>query len=192
MRISIFLFSIIMMTTSCAQLPYESIPEYPENYSSGNVISRMIDGLGYRYYWATEGLTETDLKYKPSPEGRDVEHTLEHIHGLSKTILNGAKNEANVGSKEKKHFHFKDMRGETLKNFRAASKLMAGKTEAEVADLKIVFQRGEKKSEFPFWHMFNGPIADAMWHTGQVVSFRRSSGNPLNPKVNVFMGHTKH
>ena len=48
------------------QLPFKSIPEYPDNYKSGNIIQRMIQGLGYRYYWATEGLTDKDLKYRPS------------------------------------------------------------------------------------------------------------------------------
>ena len=43
---------------------------------------------------------------------------------------------------------------------------------------------------FPFWNMINGPISDAIWHSGQVVANRRASGNPINPKVNVFIGKT--
>ena len=43
---------------------------------------------------------------------------------------------------------------------------------------------------FPFWNHLNGPIADALWHSGQIVSNRRASGNPLNSKVNVFIGKT--
>lgn len=39
--------------------------------------------------------------------------------------------------------------------------------------------------------MLNGPIADALWHVGQVVSFRRSSGNPFNSKVSVFSGKVR-
>lgn len=50
---------------------------------------------------------------------------------------------------------------------------------------------GGKRSEFPFWNMLNGPIADALWHVGQVVSFRRSSGNPFNSKVSVFSGKVR-
>ncbi len=192
MRFSIFLFSIIIMSTSCAQLPYHSIPDYPEDYSAGNVISRMIDGLGYRYYWATDSLTVKDLQYKPSPEGRDTEHNLEHIYGLSEVILNAAKNEPNIRPSDYEHMTYEDFRKGTLKNLKKASELMLGKSEAEVANLKVKFKREEKLSEFPFWHMFNGPIADALWHTGQVVSYRRSAGNPINSKVNVFMGHTKH
>ncbi len=192
MRLLPLLFSITIMTSSCAQLPYHSIPDYPEDYSTGNVVARMIDGLGYRYYWATEGLTEKDLKYKPSPEGRDTEHTLEHIYGLSEVILNAAKNEPNIRPSDFENLTFEDFRKGTLKNLKKASELMLGKSEAEVANLKVIFERREKQSDFPFWHIFNGPIADALWHTGQVVSYRRSAGNPIDSNVNVFMGHTKH
>ena len=38
-----------------------------------------------------------------------------------------------------------------------------------------------------FWHIINGPIADAFTHVGQINSFRRLSGNPV-PKANVFTG----
>jgi hypothetical protein len=30
----------------------------------------------------------------------------------------------------------------------------------------------------PFWHLINGPMADALTHTGQISSFRRLAGNP--------------
>jgi hypothetical protein len=38
------------------------------------------------------------------------------------------------------------------------------------------------------YNLINGPIADATWHTGQVASFRRSSGNPIHSKINQFSG----
>ena len=43
-------------------------------------------------------------------------------------------------------------------------------------------------TSFPFWNIINGPISDALWHCGQVVLLRRSSGNPFNSKVSVFSG----
>ena len=43
-------------------------------------------------------------------------------------------------------------------------------------------------ARFPFWNIINGPISDALWHCGQVVLLRRSSGNPFNSKVSVFSG----
>lgn len=171
-------------------LPYEEIPQYPEDYSSGNVIARMIDGLGFRYYWATEGLRKEDLDYKPSEDARSTKSTLEHLYGLSTTILNAALNEPNIRPVDWLSMSFDDFRTGTLQNLKTASEIMAGKSANEIAGLEVTFQRGEKSSSFPYWHMLNGPIADALYHTGQVVTFRRSSGNPINPKVNVFMGKT--
>ena len=44
-------------------LPFYEISNYPESYSEAEIVGRMIDGLGFRYYWATEGLTEEDLNF---------------------------------------------------------------------------------------------------------------------------------
>ena len=60
----------------------------------------------------------------------------------------------------------------------------------DFSKLFIKFERGGTKMEFPFWNQINGPISDALWHCGQVVMNRRSSGNPLQSGVNVFVGKT--
>jgi len=172
------------------KIPYQQIPEYPSDFSSGNVLSRFIDGLGYRYYWATQGLTEKDLKYAPSKDARNMLQTLQHIHGLSKGIANAPQNAANVSGQGASEMSFEKLRKQTLDNLAKASQLVAGKSAEEVAGFKVIFQSGEKKREFPYWHMINGQISDAIYHVGQVVTLRRSSGNPINPKVNVFMGKT--
>jgi len=79
----------------------------------------------------------------------------------------------------------------TLQNLKAASDILWNSTDEQLDDYKIIFQRGDKVSEFPFWHHLNGPIADALWHCGQIVSFRRASGNPIDNRVNVFMGKVR-
>ena len=58
----------------------------------------------------------------------------------------------------------------------------------DLSQFKIVFNRGGKTSEYPFWNQINGPIADAIWHTGQIITHRRTSGNPYNSKASVFTG----
>ena len=45
--------------------PLNEIPASPENATSGNIIARMVQGLGYRYYWATKNLRIEDLSYRP-------------------------------------------------------------------------------------------------------------------------------
>lgn len=176
--------------TEIMELPYRQIPEYPNDYSSGNILSRLIDGLGYRYYWATEGLTEEDLTYAPSAGARNLQETITHIYGLSETIVNAPQNLPNIQPADWSKLSFDTLRHRTLMNLQHASELCLNKNADEVAEFSIVFQRGERSNEFPYWHMINGPIADALYHTGQIVTLRRASGNPINPKVNVFTGKT--
>ncbi len=172
-------------------LPYHVIPDAPENYSAENVASRMIDGLGYRYFWATEGLRKEDLAYKIGETNRTTEETVVHVYNLSKTILNAVSKKPNIsGAKSSEEMNFEKYRKRTLENLKLASDLLR-KENANVEDMKIIFQRGEKQSEYPFWNLLNGPIADAMWHAGQIVANRRASGNPLHPGVSVFRGKTK-
>ena len=148
----------------------------------------MIDGLGFRFYWATEGLRAEDLAFRPSPEARTSEETIDHILGLSNIILNALKKQSNIRSgEETSPLSFEVKRKRTLENLKTASDLLKNPG-GRLEDYDIVFVNGDTKAEFPFWNMLNGPIADALWHTGQVVSFRRSSGNPFNSKASVFSG----
>lgn len=179
-------------TTTARPLPFKEIPAYPEDFSCGNIMGRMIDALGFRYYWATEGLKAEDLEYKPSTDSRATQETLEHLYGLSTTILNAFKKEANIRpSKKAPEMTFEQRRKATLENLKTASDLLKANSNADLSEYKIIFKRGERSSEFPIWNLINGPIADAMYHVGQVVAFRRASGNPMNPGVNVFMGTAK-
>ena len=169
-------------------LPYKMIPDYPVDYSPGNIVSRMIDGLGYRYYWATEGLRKEDLNFDPTEESRNTLQTLEHIYQLSVTIVNTANNIPNKRPLLPMDTSYQYLRKNTLINLQQASQLFANKNKKQIANIKVVFESNAKKSEFEFWHAINGFISDAIYHTGQIVSFRRMSGNPINSTVNVFMG----
>ena len=169
-------------------LPYYEIPAYPENFSAGAVASRMVDGLGFRYYWATEGLRVEDLAFKPSKEARTSEETITHIYELSLIIVNSVTNTANQPELPKQKYSFDELRKRTLENFKIASDKLRVSTDKHMSEYKLVFKRSSGTKEFPFWNQLNGPIADCLWHVGQVVTFRRSSGNPYNEKANVFTG----
>ena len=78
------------------EIPYHQIPDYPEKVTAGTSIGRILDGLGYRYYWATKDLTEKDLAFEPGNEGRPAKDVLEHLHGLSDMIMNTAKKLPNI------------------------------------------------------------------------------------------------
>lgn len=162
------------------KLPYYEIPKEPETFTAGTTASRMIDGLGFRYYWATEGLTEKDLAFRPNEDARTTLETIDHILGLSQVILNATLQVENGGKEPK--MTFAEKRKKTLFNLEKASKILRGSK--DISQYKMIFG----KTEFPFWNVINGPIADAIWHVGQVVSFRRSSGNPFPKGVSVLRG----
>ena len=71
-NIYFFLIITLSMNAQQEQLPFYEIGEYPTEFSSTNVVSRMVEGLGYRFYWSTETLSEDDLNYKPSQDSRST------------------------------------------------------------------------------------------------------------------------
>lgn len=169
-------------------MPYSFIESYPEHHNSASIIQRMIDGLGYRYYWASEGLDEQVLAYKAEEGSRTIHELLTHIFELSNGIRQFAEGEALTGLDTGESLSLEALRLGTLNNLKAASDLFAGIDDAALFEMKVKFKRGERSREFEFWHIINGPISDALYHVGQVVYNRRAAGNPINPAVSVFMG----
>lgn len=174
-----------------SKLPYYEIPPYPETYTAETTSARMIDGLGFRYYWATEGLTEKDLAYKPSDDGRSAGQTIDHIYGLSLVVLNGVKSQVNDFPDDFQEITFDEKRKNTLSNIYQASEMLKSKKPGEIAELKCIFKNGDSTSELPFWNLINGPIEDAIYHTGQIVLLRRASGNPISPNLSMMMGEKR-
>lgn len=172
----VLLLSVVVMAQSEEKLPYYEIPEEPETYNAGTVAARMVDGLGFRYFWATEGLRVEDLEHKASESGRTSIQTIDHILGLSNFILNSIKE--NKSANQTKPTTFEEKRKQTLLNIKEASDILRATEDISKYD----------NTRFPFWNIINGPIADAIWHCGQVVMLRRASGNPFNSKVSVFSG----
>ena len=84
---------------------------------------------------------------------------------------------------------FGEKRAKTLNMLKQAADVF--RVTEDLSQFKIVLNRGENTTEYPFWNQINGPIADALWHCGQVITFRRSSGNPYNSKASVFTGTVK-
>ena len=173
------IYRIVIIAQTEEELPFYQIPDYPETYTSGTVAARMIDGLGFRYFWATEGLRVEDLKQKASESGRTSKETVAHLYELSKFIRNSILDKNKDENKD--IISFEDTRRRTLKNFKIVSDVLR--------DTNTPYNLQD--SQVPFWNIINGPIADALWHCGQLVMLRRASGNPFNSKVSVFKGKVK-
>nr|WP_321237116.1 hypothetical protein [uncultured Psychroserpens sp.] len=187
------LFIIALMVSSIGfaqanpdveQLPYYEVPEYSETFTAGTVAARMVDGLGFRYYWSSEGLTEKDLDYRPSEGARSSGETINHILSLSYVILNSTLNKSNEKVDMSK-MSYTDKRKQTLINLKTAAEIL--RKSDDISQHKIIFD----KNEFPFWNQINGPIADAIWHSGQLATFRRSSGNPISSNISFLRGKVK-
>jgi len=166
------------------ELPFAEIGPYPENYSAQGMLQRLISGLGYRFYWASADLRPEDLNYRPSNDSRATIEILEHIYQLSATIartLDGSPVESNHGQ-----MTYQELREGTLNYLQSAVSALDEVTDFSELSVKIV--RPSQTYEFPFWHLINGQVSDALWHCGQVVMNRRASGNPIKSGVNVFLG----
>lgn len=182
------LFSLQVFSVAAQNaLPYREVPDYPEKYNAGTVAARVIDGLGFRFYWATEGLRPEDLAYRPTKEARSSEETIDHIYSMSKSIANATQGLVNVRSEDTLSFLVK--RERTLNYLKTASDIL--KQTESLDSLKIIYENPNGRTEFPFWNHLNGPIADCIWHVGQLVTFRRSSGNPISSKVSFFTGKVR-
>lgn len=162
-------------------LPYYQLPEYSETFTAGTVAARLVDGLGFRYYWASAHLNGEDLLYKPQEDSRTTGETIDHILDLSYVIVNATLKQAN-SKNDLSLMSFEDKRKQTLYNLQIAADIL--RVSDDISQFYII--SGDRKT--PFWNAINGPISDAIWHCGQIASYRRASGNPINPKVNHFMG----
>jgi hypothetical protein len=176
------LFFMLFNMSAQEKLPFHEIPATTETYTPQNVLARMVDGLGFRYYWSTEGLRSEDLAYQPKGAGRTSQQTVTHLYDLSTVLIRLTKTDF-PQKKEKAAMNFVAMRTQTLLNLRAVSnRIKASKNVSEFDTKK------DGKVTIPLYNLIHGPLADAIWHTGQIASFRRSSGNPINSKINQFTG----
>lgn len=183
--ITLLIFPVFMIAQNTSELPYYEIPEYSETYTAGTVAARQVDALGFRFYHTTHGLTEKDLAFKANEDSRSTGETVSHIYDLSLIVLNSTLNKPNNRG-DKPKMTFEEQRTKTLYNLQQAADIL--RASEDISQFKIIF--GER--EIPFWNTINGPIADAIWHAGQIASYRRNTGNPINSNVNHFTGTVKN
>lgn len=182
-----FTFCLISFSQEASNesLPYYQVPEYSDKFTAGTMAARMVDALGFRFYWASIDLSESDLDYKLNGKGRSTKETISHIYDLSKIIVNSTLKKPNAQGDEEDMTYI-EKREAVLKNLKIAAEIL--RKSEDISQFKIIF--GQQK--IPFWNQVNGPIADAIWHCGQIAVYRRASGNPINSKVNHFTGRVNN
>ena len=64
------------------ELPFEDISKTPTELTATNTLLRVVEGLGFRYRWATENLSEDNIKFRPHPTSMNIEEVNSHIFDL--------------------------------------------------------------------------------------------------------------
>ena len=162
------------------ELPFEDISKTPTELTATNTLLRVVEGLAFRYRWATENLSEDDIKFRPHPTSMSIEEVNSHIFDLVDStfrVFGGEKqNKETLNS-------FQDIRESNLFLLKKLVILLIEMNDSELAEMEKNTSR-----KLPFWYWINGPLADALTHVGQITSWRRISGNPQLKGVNVFIG----
>ncbi len=136
-----------------------------------SILQRSLDGLGFRLYWAVNGLREEDYASRPSADSMTISELCAHISHLVKFIGDLLDCPVTVAAQQKNV----ERDEESLDNLELIRKQIIHK------DLVALSKKDN------FWNLFNGPLADALSHTGQLNSWRRINGNPIE-KVSFFSG----
>jgi hypothetical protein len=153
---------------------YYTIPATPNEISATNIICRMLAGLGFRFYWATEGLTEETFAFRPCKGARSVGETVEHVWDLLNWIARS------IGPTRKtKPNEARLLREDVLELISIIEDSFSKMDNKKLAKLQI-----HKQS---FWHIINGPLSDALTHIGQIATMRRIVGSRV-PDSNPFVG----
>ena len=144
---------------------FSTIPDYPGNISAGTSICRLLDGLGFRFFWATEGLNEYAHDFRLSEESMSIGELTRHIWGLLNWMCVGI-----CGIKSQLPETVKAQKEHSLELIYQLRNTFCGMDDTELTTLRL-----EGK---PFWNMINGPIADILTHVGQINMLRRAAGFP--------------
>lgn len=164
------------------ELPYTKIPDPPEEMNASTVLIRLVDGIGFRYRWATEELREEDMEFQPCDSSMRMNELLGHINGL----LNVS--EAFITGKEMVKVNpvgLAERRKETL-----ATVVRIRETLTDLDDEylgKRMYSPPWRDTEYSLWYLINGPLSDTLTHVGQISSWRRIHDNPILG-ANVFDG----
>lgn len=147
---------------------YQQMPENPADCVIASILQRNIDGLGFRLYWACHGLRTEDLAFRPADDCMSTSELLAHIEQLIVMI-------SKLLSCPLPEIQEDPGPDRTLTMIQELSSSLDGKPASDIA------------AHESFWHLFNGPLADAFTHIGQINSWRRINGNPI-AKVHFFKG----
>jgi uncharacterized damage-inducible protein DinB len=161
------------------ELPYTRLPDAPTTITGRSVMVRLVDGLGFRYRWATEGLADIDPEFRPGDGSMSLTELLTHVAELADWLLlklGGASSRSDSRGIE-------PLRRDTLDSLIATRKRLLELGDEELLAIRVKSRNGIGS----FWNLINGPLADTLTHVGQINAWRRLAGHPT-PPADVFLG----
>jgi len=161
---------------------YQTLPSPPKKISNGAIIARLIDGLGFRFFTATDNLTENEFDFRPVEGSMNMTELLKHMYHVLKWGQLAFDSKA---IKRDDLNSFEDYRNEILKSCENFRNRVLEMSDEEISKVSIYRKRND--THYSFWYIINGPIADVLTHVGQIASWRRMAGNPIE-KVSPFNG----
>jgi hypothetical protein len=162
---------------------FKTLPPGPDVVTGSAVLVRLVEGIGFRFRWATEGLRDADLSFRPTPETMGIDELARHVLGLATWVAVAAGALPEGTKAPGPETPFPEVRQRVLEVLAGLRARLAGMSDAQIAVIRI----SPREGSFPWPHLVNGPLADALTHIGQINVLRRASGNPT-PKANVFLG----
>lgn len=156
------------------ELPFHQLDSYPDRVSGTAVLARLLDSLGFRFRWATHDLSDGDYTFSPGQGCQSIGQLVGHIWGLINWISASV-----LGQQEKPPETPQEQRVHALQMLVRLREHVSTLDDSSLAAITI--------RDYPFWHILNGPLADALTHVGQINVLRRLAGNPT-PRARVFTG----
>lgn len=153
---------------------YSRYPEVVQVADMRGVLQHLADTIGFRYYWATEGLVEADLPFRPVDGAFTLGEQLAHIRRL--VVWAGRAFQGDSGRLRDEPAPLERLQTDT---FSALDELKGVLDATDIAAVRCF--------DKPFWYLVHGPLADCLTHIGQVNTYRRLLGKPARP-VNHFFG----
>ena len=161
---------------------FQSLPATPSSSSSGAILSRFIVAIGFRYQIATKGLTQNEIEFRPVKGSMNMLELLDHIYKVLtwayKVFDKNAKLEIPSNT-------FDDYQERTLQVCQSFRKRLEEMSDEEIEQTEVYLKRID--TTFSFWYLINGPISDVLTHIGQINSWRRIAGNPVD-RISPFTG----
>ncbi|WP_166962366.1 hypothetical protein [Yeosuana marina] len=158
----LFIFYLLQIQHSEAQLPYSKTVKYNKK-SEGKVIAKMLDDLGYKYYWVTDSLMNDELNSN-FHTGKLPRLLLKDVYVISENIINSISNKQKQSKLKKVNISFNEIRKNTLLNLKEASNILINNKEALL---------------FLNWNDFLSSIAYAHAYCDQIILFRNAHGNTV-------------